>query len=161
MASRRVDGGLYYDAESREMKKRDREMIPRGAIVAMVGVALTALTLTTFASVTDRPTVGRPAPADTLETRTFVIEGDGVAVSAVELDGRVLIDTDNGAFVAVVNDALVRKRKVHGVEGNPPVTLARLANGRLVLSDPATDWQAELTSFGAGNAAQWRALFDN
>jgi len=74
-------------------------------------------------------------------------------------DGTILLDTDNGAFIAVVGDALNRQRVVHRISGNPPVTLARLANGRLVLSDPATGWSAELTSFGAGNARHWEVLF--
>ncbi len=60
----------------------------------------------------------------------------------------------------MVGDALRRERTVHKIAGNPPVTLARLANGRLVLTDPATGWSAEMTSFGAGNARHWEVLFE-
>ena len=161
MPSNRIDTGLYFDAEAREMARRDREMIPRGLLIAMVSLALGALALATYASVTDRVPSAQPEPAAVLESRTFSLDGDGVAVSAVQPDGTVLLDTENGAFIAVVNDALTRVRLVHGIKGNPPVTLSRLANGRLVLSDPATGWSSELTSFGAGNARHWAVLFDN
>ncbi|PZX16547.1 putative photosynthetic complex assembly protein [Palleronia aestuarii] len=156
----RIEGGLYFDAERREMQARDREMIPKGALLGMLALALGSLGLATYASVTDRPTVGQPVAAEVLETRTVTLEGDGVAVSAIEPDGTVLLDTDNGAFIAVVTDALNRVRIVHDIKGNPPVTVARLANGRLVLSDPATGWSTELTSFGAGNTRYWDVLFE-
>ena len=161
MATKRMETGLYYDAEAREMQRRDREMIPRGLLVAMVGLALMALALASYASLTDRAPSGQPPAAEVTEQRTFVLEGDGVAVSAVQPDGTVLLDTENEAFIAVVNDALTRVRLVHGTQGNPPVTLSRLANGRLVLTDPATGWSTELTSFGAGNARHWDAMFAN
>ena len=151
---------LFYDAERREMETRDREMIPRALLMAMGALALGALTLATYASLTDRPLAGVPAPAPVVAERTFVLEGDSVAVRATAPDGRVLLDTENGAFIAVVGDALRRQRTVHKISGNPPVTLARLANGRLVLTDPATGWSAEMTSFGAGNARHWEVLFE-
>lgn len=152
--------GLYFDAERRGMQARDREMIPRGLLVAMAVLALGALALAGYASVSGRPLVGVPQPAPVVESRDFVLESDSVAARAVTPGGRVLLDTDNGAFIAVVGDALRRERTVHRIAGNPPVRLDRLANGRLVLTDPATGWSAEMTSFGAGNARHWEVLFE-
>ncbi len=152
--------GLYYDAERRGMQARDREMIPRGLLVAMAVLALGALGLASYASLSGRPLVGVPEAAPVVESRSFVLESDSVAARAVTPGGRVLLDTDNGAFIAVVGDALRRERTVNRIAGNPPVTLDRLANGRLVLTDPATGWSAEMTSFGAGNARHWEVLFE-
>lgn len=152
--------GLYYDAERREMQARDREMIPRGLLLAMAALALGALALAGYASVSGRPLAGVPEPAPVVESRNFVLESDGVAARAVAPGGRVLLDTENGAFIAVVGDALRRERIVNRIAGNPPVRLDRLANGRLVLTDPATGWSAEMTSFGAGNARHWKVLFE-
>ncbi len=152
--------GLYFDAERREMQVRDREMIPRKLLIAMGVLALGALMLASYASFTGRPLVGVPQAAPVLDSRTFVLESDSVAARATTTGGEILLDTDNGAFIAVVGDALRRQRVVHKIAGNPPVTLARLANGRLVLTDPATGWSAEMTSFGAGNARHWEALFE-
>jgi putative photosynthetic complex assembly protein len=44
------------------------------------------------------------------------------------------------------------------VAGDAPVTLARHANGRLTLDDPATGWTVELTAFGSDNEAAFAAL---
>ncbi|QFU10264.1 hypothetical protein PARPLA_00171 [Rhodobacteraceae bacterium THAF1] len=151
--------GLYFDAERREMQTRDVHMIPPKLLIAMAVLALGALALATYSSVTGRALAGVPPEAEVLDSRTFVLEGDSVAVKLSTPDGDVLYETDNGAFIAVVGDALRRERKVHKVADNPPVTLARLANGRLVLTDPATGWSAEMTSFGAGNARHWEVLF--
>ncbi len=152
--------GLYYEAERREMQARDRAMIPPKLLIAMGALALGSLGLATYASVTGAPLAGVPQAAEVLDSRTFVLESDGVAARAVAPGGEVLLDTDNGAFIAVVGDALRRERVVHKTQGNPPVTLSRLENGRLVLDDPATGWSAEMTSFGAGNARHWEALFE-
>lgn len=151
---------LYYDAERREMQQRDRAMIPKTLLAAMVAVALGGLSLAAYARVTDMPLAGVPEDASVVDSRTFVLEGDSVSVRATTPEGEVLLDTENGAFIAVVGDALRRQRVVHRTAGNPPVTLARLANGRLVLTDPATGWSAEMTSFGAGNARHWEVLFE-
>ena len=153
------NSGLYYDAERREMQARDEQMIPTKLLLAMALLALGALALATYASVTNRALAGVPPAAEVLDSRTFVLEGDSVAVKLTAPDGAVLYEADNGAFIAVVGEALRRQRKVNRVADNPPVTLDRLANGRLVLTDPATGWSAEMTSFGAGNARHWEVLF--
>ncbi|TDL78232.1 photosynthetic complex assembly protein [Palleronia sediminis] len=155
-----AEGGLYYDAEAREMARRDRDMIPKRLLVAMGALAMLGLSIATYASLTDRPLSGVPKPAPVVDELIFSLETDGQAIRLVRPDGSVLVDRENGAFIAVVGDGLERKRLVSKVEGNPPVALRRLENGRLVLSDPATGWTTELTSFGAGNARHWAELFD-
>ena len=55
----RTDTGLYFDAEAAAMDKRDRELIPRKLIVAVVSLALAALLIVTFAVLTDRPLAGQ------------------------------------------------------------------------------------------------------
>ena len=72
--------------------------------------------------------------------------------------GAVILDTDNGGFVSVVNDGLERARFVNGAEGNAPVTLTLYQSGRLSLVDPATGWSTELSSFGPGNTGVWLEL---
>ncbi|SFO94933.1 photosynthetic complex assembly protein PuhC [Tranquillimonas alkanivorans] len=151
----RIEGGLYYDAERREMQARDREMIPTRLVAAMAALALSAVALAAFAVATDRPLVGRPPAAQVAQVVSFRLEGDGNAVRLTAPDGRVLLDTGQGGFVAVVADGLDRARRVHRVAGNPRVTLTRFDNGRLALTDPATGWRAELGSFGPGNRAVW------
>ncbi len=144
------------------LRNRDKEMIPRTLLRAMFGLAVAALAIVSFAVITDRPTVGQPKAADTLQSRTIVIEGDGPdAVRVSEPGGAVIADLANGGFIAVVNNGLNRARFVKGIEGNPPVDLVAYANGRLTLHDPASGWSAELGSFGADNKAAFERLLRN
>ncbi|RVT81979.1 photosynthetic complex assembly protein [Rhodobacteraceae bacterium CCMM004] len=155
----RTQTGLYYDAEAAQMRRRDRDMIPRKLILACATIALAALTMVGFAALTDRPTVGQPHSAAVLAQRSLVLSGDGSAVTITTPEGQVIHDTENGAFIAVVIDGLERARTVHRTPGNPPVTLTRFANGRLQLVDSATGWSTELASFGADNLALWDVAF--
>lgn len=158
MASR-TDTGLYFDAEAQAMEKRDQELIPKKLIIAFVSLALAALLIVTFAVLTDRPLAGQPVAAPVLTERSLVITAEGNAVHVADAStGAVLMDAGNGGFISVVVDGLERARLVAGVSTNEPVTLTMFENGRLALSDPASRWQVELSSFGAGNVAPWIEL---
>lgn len=155
MATKRAQSGLYFDAEQREMIQRDKDMIPKKLVIAVAALAISALSIVSFAVLRGMPPAGQPAPAEVLAFRSVVLESDGVGLRAFDPDGTVIADRDNGAFVSVVIQGLERARRVSRVSGNPPVTVSRLANGRIVLDDPASGWSVELTSFGMGNAAYW------
>lgn len=158
MAQGRTQGGLYYDAERRAMHKRDREMIPTRLVYAMFAFALATLIFVSLSVWLDRPLVGRPEAAPVAAQTSFVIEGAGNSVTLTAPDGTVLLDAENGGFVAVVLDGLERARLNHRVATNEAVVLTAYENGRLALSDPSTGWQVELSSFGAGNRAAFERL---
>ena len=159
MAHGRTETGLYYDAERREMEKRDKEMIPKVLVYAMFGIAFASLAITTFAVVTDRPLAGVPAEEPVFGTYEVIIEGEGNAAKVTGTNGAVLFDNENGAFITVVRDGLERARRVHRIEGNPAVIITRFESGRMALNDPATGWSMELGSFGQGNRAHFDRLF--
>ncbi len=161
MATKRVQSGLYFDAERREMTKRDKEMIPKKLILAALILAASALYIVVFSVVQGVPISGSPPASEVVSSRTVIMESNGVALRVTEPDGTVVADRENGAFVSVVIQGLQRARKVSRVAGNPPVTVSRLANGRLTLDDPASGWSVELTSFGTGNAAYWNWILPN
>lgn len=150
MSSENTNSGIWFDAENRPRPKPDRDVIPRRLVYAMFGVALASLALVTFAVVTDRPHVGQPKDAPVVRSHTVTITGEGTDVRVVDTEGRVLLD-GNGGFIDVVLDGLNRARLVAGVMGNDPVTITQHENGRVSLFDPASGWQVELSSFGAGN----------
>ncbi len=157
--SERTETGLYFDAEARAMEKRDRELIPRRLVIAMFSLAIAVTLLVSFAVLTDRPLVGQPKAAPIFTERSILLEGNGTAMVVTDAaTGAVILDTDNGGFVSVVNDGLERARFVNGAEGNAPVTLTLYQSGRLSLVDPATGWSTELSSFGPGNTGVWLEL---
>lgn len=145
------------------MRKRDKEMIPRALLRAMLVLALASLAIVTFAVVTDRPLVGQPKPAEVLAERSLTLDGTRLgAVTVHDADGTLLADYGprEAGFISVIWRGLDRERLKHGIAGNPPVTIRRLANGRLSLHDPATAWRVELAYFGDANADRFAALID-
>ena len=147
---------LYINAEDLARAKRaDKELIPRRLVYAMGGLALFSLALTSFAVLTDRPLVGQPKDAPVLAERQIVLNGTGNGAHITAPDGAIIHSTPDGGFIAAVRQGLFFERRRHGLTDNSPITVTRFANGRLSLSDPATGWSVELTSFGADNLAAW------
>lgn len=150
---------LMYDAEAPKRPVYKKEVIPTRLIYAMFGLAFTTLMLVTFATLTDRPLSGAPEEAPIVAQQTVTLAGIGNAARVTRDDGTVILDTELGGFVAVIRSGLETARHRHQVEGNPPVTITAYENGRLSLTDPATGWQVELSSFGQGNRAAFERLF--
>jgi putative photosynthetic complex assembly protein len=149
--------------EFREQVRQDREkdMIPRTLLRAMLGLAISAVLITGYASLTNRPHVGVPAAGNVVAERSFILEGlDAQAVIVRDADGTVLMDLPHGGFVTVIQSAMQRARTVARVEGNPPMRVVRYDNGRLVAEDPVTGWSAELYAFGGDNKAAFERMLD-
>lgn len=145
------------------LKRRDREMIPTRLLIAMGALALSALALTTYARVTDRPLVGVPHAAEVTDSRSLILDGNRYGEVIVrDGNGVVLMDLDasEAGFISVIWRGLDRKRMLTGTDPLAPVNLVEYANGRLSIQDPATGWSAELASFGALNEAAFAQLLD-
>jgi putative photosynthetic complex assembly protein len=142
-------------------RSRDKELVPRTLLWAMFGLAMSALAITSFAVLTDRPTVAQPAAAEVLRERMIVLEGhDAQAVTVRNPDGSVLLDLPHGGFVTVIQNGLATERKKHGVDPLKPLRIVEYANGRLAAEDPETGWSIELYAFGADNKAAFERLLD-
>jgi len=141
--------------------RREDEMIPKALLMAMGGLVVIALALTTFARVTDRPLVGVPHAAGVVAERQLILDGSKAGdVTVRAADGSVImaLGTDEAGFISVIWRGMDRKRMLHGIEGNPPVRLIAYDNGRLSIEDAASGWSAELGSFGDANEASFAAL---
>jgi putative photosynthetic complex assembly protein len=138
---------------------REREMIPRVLIRAMVALALASLAIVSYARLTDRPTVGRPAAAEALRERTLaLVGGDAQAVRILDGNGALLADLAHGGFITVVQNGLMTIRRRHGIDPALPVRLVEYANGRTAIEDPLTGWSVELYAFGSDNLAAFKRL---
>lgn len=141
-----------------------REAIPVVLLRAMLLLALSSLALVTYARVTDRPLVGTPDPAPVVATTQLILDGNRLGdVTVRTADGTLIADHNatEAGFISVIWRALARERQIHKVEGNPPVQIQKLANGRMALNDPASGWHVELGFFGDQNAARFEELLDN
>ncbi|MCU0802858.1 MAG: putative photosynthetic complex assembly protein PuhC [Rhodobacteraceae bacterium] len=151
---------LSYDRE-RVFDTRQDQMIPRRLLLAMGLLALSALALASYASLTNRPLEGVPAAAAVIRERALILQGNSAqAVTVLDANGKVLADMAHGGFVTVVQNAVTTARRRQGVDQALPVRLVEYANGRLVLEDPASGESFELYAFGSDNKAAFERLFD-
>lgn len=146
-----------------QMKARDREMVPRVLVMAMFGLMLATLAMVAFARLTDQPLRGVPAVSEVIRERPITLLGsrsEGVAV--LDASGAQIAHSDEkrAGFIGVIWTSISRERKLHGVSGNPPLSLRRLANGHTLIHDPATDWSIELIGYGRDNVAAFAKLID-
>ncbi len=150
----------FYNAEQGRMTSLpDKEVIPRRLVYAMFGLALASLVLVSLSVAMERPHSGVPAVEPSLAVHNVTLAGEGKGALVTDGSGRVLLETENGAFVTVVRQGLEFARRKHGIAGNPPVTITEWESGRWTLDDPATGWSMELSSFGQGNLGHFRTLF--
>ncbi|MFM2389960.1 MAG: hypothetical protein RLZZ437_1515 [Pseudomonadota bacterium] len=151
---------LTYDRE-RTFNTRQDQMIPKGLVLAMGLLALSALGLASYAVLTDRPREGVPATGEVLRERALILQGNSAqAVTVLDANGTVLADMAHGGFVTVVQNAVSTARKRNGVDQALPVRLVEYANHRLVLEDPQTGYSFELYAFGSNNKAAFERLFE-
>ncbi len=145
--------------EAPALATRDREMIPKSLLRAMLALALGSLALVSYGVLTDRPHEGVPAPAAVISERTITLIGGGAqAVTVLDEKGNLLADMPHGGFVTVVQNALETARKRHGIDPDRPVRIVEYANGRLTMEDPDTGTSFELYAFGGDNEAAFRDL---
>jgi putative photosynthetic complex assembly protein len=151
---------LTYDRE-RTFNTRQDQMIPKGLLLAMGLLALSALGLASYSVLTDRPHEGVPAATgEVLRERTLILQGNSAqAVTVLDANGVVLADMAHGGFVTVVQNAVSTARRRQEVDQALPVRLVEYANHRLVLEDPATGQSYELYAFGSDNKAAFERLF--
>jgi putative photosynthetic complex assembly protein len=148
--------------EAPVLATRDREMIPKALLRAMLALAVGSLMLVSYGVVTDRPREGVPVPAAVVTERTIALIGGGAqAVTVLDDRGAVLADLPHGGFVTVVQNALEAARRRHGVDPDRPIRIVAYANGRLTMEDPETGTTFELHAFGADNEAAFRRLLQD
>lgn len=148
-------------SDTHQLRVRDREMIPRFLLRAMLGLVLATLAITTFAVATDRPPEAQPDISRIETERLVVLSGDLSGRAEVHSPDGTLIATfeaGKGGFIAGVARVIARERHLHRVELTGPVRLIRTEDGRLAIVDPSTEWRADLLGFGADNAKAFATL---
>ncbi len=127
-------------------------------------VVAAALALTVLAAAWARVEGARdPSPATpAVESRSLVFtdRDDGSVLITDARDGRTVLRLAPGedAFTRGTMRGLNRDRKRRGVEDNPPFLISRLADGRLVLTDPEAEKTIDMGAFGPTNLAAFARL---
>ena len=146
-----------------QMKRRDKEMVPRILVQGMFAVMLSSLALVAYASVTDRPKVGvlREAPIAREVSVTMTATRNG-AVTVTDEDGAVLAHSNDErmGFVGVMWRVMARERLKRGLPDEGAVRVVRRENGHIAVIDPVTDLSVELIGYGPDNVAAFAGLVD-
>ena len=137
--------------------------VPAGLLRAVVAMVLFTLVLVTGARLLGLQPAATPDDSVGIVTeRSLVVEGalGGAALITDGETGALVADLNptQAGFINGVMSGLNRERKLHKVEGNPPVRIVQFADGRLGLRDPATGWRVELMGFGDDNRDAFAAL---
>jgi len=134
--------------------KATKNGVPRGALIGAAGVIAIALVSAATAQLTGF--TASPEPDSTrVESVALRFEdrpNGGIAVLAAADDSviEVLPPQSNG-FIRGALRGLVRERKQEDMGNEAPFKLTRWADGRLSLTDMATDQRIYLDAFGRTN----------
>jgi putative photosynthetic complex assembly protein len=97
-----------------------------------------------------------------IETRDLRFEdrADGGVLVFDAADGAQIatLEPGEGGFTRSILRGLVRERRINHVGGRSAFRLQRLANGGLMLGDPATGREIHLAAFGTSNVAAFERL---
>lgn len=137
--------------------------IPRWVLASVAALCLFAFAVVGAARLSGAdPTPMPHAPVTQSVVLTFEDRGDG-SVLARDQQGAVhaVVAPETGGFVRGVLRALVRVRHQNGLGADAGgFALSRLADGQIILSDPATGEIIDLGAFGPTNQGAFVALMN-
>ncbi|MEQ6250752.1 photosynthetic complex assembly protein PuhC [Sulfitobacter sp. HNIBRBA3233] len=146
-----------------QMKARDRDMVPRGLVIAMFSLMLASLALVAYARLTDMPLTGVTAERPIVAERLITFGGDRTTGIQIfdESGAEIAASTrDKAGFIDVVWVAVMRERKVQGVDAAAPLRIVRRDGGRTDIIDDTTNWSLPLIGYGQDNVAAFARLID-
>jgi putative photosynthetic complex assembly protein len=148
-----------FSTLSKEMKHRDREMVPKFLVQAMFALMFGAMALVAFDQITGRPLLAVAPDSAIVKERAIWLDGtrnSGVIVRD-ENGNRIGYSGENKAgFIDVIWMSVNRERTVQDV----PLRLVRRENGRVAVIDDTTGWKIELIGYGVDNVAAFARLID-
>ncbi len=142
---------------------RQRDMIPKALLRAMLALVLVCLAIVTWATLIDRPLEAKPSDGPIAMERSIKVYADTTGSARVlDADGALIVDlpANKGGFIAGVWRSLAFVRGLSGIDPEAPARLIRFKDGRLALKDDLSGWRVELMGFGADNTAAFARLLD-
>jgi putative photosynthetic complex assembly protein len=146
-----------------QMRHRDRDMVPKVLVRLMFALMIGSLALVAYDQWSGRPLEGVPVVEPIVAERVVTLTGDrSGAYTVTDETGAVIARSEDPlmGFIGVIGRTNDRARTVAGVLGNPPITIARRADGDIAIIDPATGRVTELIGYGADNVAAFARLVE-
>lgn len=137
--------------------------IPRGVLITVA--AMLVLCIGLAAGARRARLAAPPPPAQPVRSEIglrFADRPDGAIAVLEAASGRELdaIAPRSDGFIRGVLRGLLRARRIDSLDREAPFVLARVASGRLLLSDPLTGRRIDLDSFGPTNAAAFARFLE-
>lgn len=148
---------------AKQMKHRDRDMVPKVLVQAMFALMLSAVALVAYDQLSGRPMDGVLAASDITAEKSIRLVGtrsDGVVVYD---DAGVAIGAstdDKAGFIDVIWMSVNRARTVADIPSDAPLRLVRRQNGHIAIFDDTTGWKIDLIGYGQDNVAAFAKLID-
>lgn len=146
---------------ARQMKARDKEMVPRVLVQAMFGLMFAALAMVSYARITDMPRTGAPTQDPIIAERSVTFGGDrNNGIQLYDEAGVEIASSrrDKAGFIDVVWVSMSRERLVQRTDPAAPFRIVQRENGRIDVIDDSTGWQLELIGYGPDNIAAFARL---
>ncbi|MDG1375856.1 MAG: photosynthetic complex assembly protein PuhC [Yoonia sp.] len=153
----------HFSTLSKQMKHRDRDMVPKVLVQAMFGLMLSAIALVAYDQLSGRPMDGVLVQSPVAAERMITLTGtrsDGVVVydkNGIEIGAS---SDDKAGFIDVIWMSVNRERIVQDVTSDAPLRLVRRENGHIAIFDDTTGWMIELIGYGQDNVAAFARLID-
>ncbi len=143
-------------------KPAGRPMLTPVPLALCCGLAILSLALATFARFTDVGVLRMP-PTPMVEYRDLafrdlVERGVEIVDPATGTTLGRIARSEGGGFIQNVLSGMNIDRKRQGASGDAPYRIARHADGRLYLNDPATGRRQTVDAFGATQTAVFARL---
>lgn len=148
--------------------EKDEVTVHKAPLMLMGGIVLASLALTASVRLGffERSAVPEVARAEkgiqpvAERTLRFFDEADGTV--RVEDGDRTMVlgrfATGEGGFIRATVRSLVHQRRIRQIEAEVPFKLTEWDDGGMTLSDPATGFRVEVSSFGPDNRAVYAAM---
>ncbi|MEO1639670.1 MAG: photosynthetic complex assembly protein PuhC [Pseudomonadota bacterium] len=147
----------------RQMRHRDKEMIPKILVQAMFALMIGSLALVAYAQWFDVPNRGVVEETPIVQSRSVILAGDRSGAYEVrDVDGALLASSsdERGGFISVIGRVVDRSRHVRDLPMDVPIQVVLRESGHYAIIDDTSDLKVELIGYGADNVAAFAQLLD-
>ena len=146
------------------MQDKKKEIVPKGFLYGVVGMALLSLLFVFSTSYSTRAKLVEPVSSEVLGSRVMhLAKLDDGSVALSNLENEEIFNSRDGksGFLSVIMTGLEYNRKKSGMELSDSYTIkiSRLSTGRISLEDSQAEWSLNVTSFGSKNSELFLSIF--
>ncbi|PUB17422.1 photosynthetic complex assembly protein PuhC [Yoonia sediminilitoris] len=148
---------------AKQMRHRDKEMVPKILVQGMFALMFSSLALVAFAQWSGAPQQGVLVEAPVVQSLDIVMTGDRQGTYQVyDTNGALLATSteDKAGFIGVLGRSIERERSVRSLPLDAPMQVVRRDNGHIAVLDGSTDSVYELIGYGADNVAAFANLLN-